>query len=463
MSLSNSLLLVPPHRPVAIPSDGYLTRFHHSKNNANCEWDLQDLDSSRDVTLLDDRQAFFDAIDLARAELAEGNEFTLYCINLDRFKWVNDTLGHQIGDKVLQEVAQRILHAVSPGDIVGRLGGDEFALLRKSEEQCVSPRATAKRIIEAISSPLEIDGHSIHVGACIGISLAPIDGEDAQDLMRHADLALFQAKAEGRNVIRFFEPEMRTRVDAQRELAEELDQAIERKEFYLCYQPVLDIEANSVTSLEALVRWEHPRLGMVSPDDFIPLAEQTGQIVELGAWVLEQACRDATAPGRSYRVAVNVSPVQLRNRKFVSTVFCVLEETGLPPERLELEITESALIEDAQLALAILRELRDCGVRIALDDFGTGYSSITYLRKFPFDKIKIDRSLVTGAHENFESIALVRMIAALGNALEVSTTAEGVESACELDLVREAGCSHIQGYYLSKPVPLANLVSLFNV
>ncbi len=371
-------------------------------------------------------------------------------------------MGHQVGDYVLQEVAQRITHAVSPAGIIGRLGGDEFAVVQSSGDQDALPRAKAKRIIESVTRPLKIEGHAIHIGACIGMAIAPFDGDNAQDLLRHADLALCQAKAEGGNAIRYFEPEMRIRAEAQRVLEKELAFALERNEFQLYYQPVLDIGTDQVTTLEALVRWEHPRLGLVSPDNFIPLAEETGQIIELGTWVLEQACRDATEPGRSYRVAVNVSPVQLRNRNFVSTVCRVLEETSLSPDRLELEVTESALIEDGQLAFTILRQLRENGVRIALDDFGTGYSSITYLRQFPFDKIKIDRSLVTGAHLNSESAALVRMIAALGSALHVATTAEGVESSSELDLVRQAGCSHVQGYYLSKPVPLANLISALN-
>ncbi|WP_158265296.1 putative bifunctional diguanylate cyclase/phosphodiesterase [Blastopirellula marina] len=415
------------------------------------------------LTRLNDRRAFFAELDRACSKLEIGKEFALFYVNLDRFKWVNDTLGHQVGDRVLQEVAQRITRAVSPADYIGRLGGDEFALIQWTDHRNALPRTTAKRIIESIASPFEVEGHTIHIGASIGIAIAPLDGNNALDLLRHADLALFQAKSEGRNTIRYFEPEMRMRAEARRVLEKELGHALEQGEFQLYYQPVLDLGSDHVTTLEALVRWEHPRLGMVSPDNFIPLAEETGQIIELGTWVLEQACRDASKLGKAYRVAVNVSPIQLRSRSFVSTVCRVLEETSLSADRLELEITETALIEDGQLAFTILRQLRDNGVRIALDDFGTGYSSINYLRQFPFDKIKIDRSLVTGAHLNSESAAFVRMIAALGNALDVSTTAEGVETIRELDLVRQAGCSHVQGYFLSRPVPLANLTPALNL
>lgn len=463
MSLIDSHLLASTLRSTAMPTVwhvAYPERFEVDACFRSANGDLLQTDF---LTKLSDRRSFIAELDRTCAELEPGKEFAFFYINLDRFKWVNDTLGHQVGDLVLQEVAQRIQRAISSADFLGRLGGDEFGVIQWLDHRNGLPRTTAKRIIESVARPIEIEGHSIHIGASIGIAKAPHDGNNAPDLLRHADLALFQAKSEGQNTIRNFEPEMRMRADARRVLEQELGEALERGEFQLYYQPVFDLGADHVTTLEALVRWEHPRLGIVSPDSFIPLAEETGQIIELGTWVLEQACRDASSLGKSYRVAVNVSPIQLRSRSFVSTVCRVLEESALSAERLELEITETGLIEDGQLAFTILRQLRDNGVRIALDDFGTGYSSINYLRRFPFDKIKIDRSLVTGAHLNSESAAFVRMIAALGNALDVSTTAEGVETISELDLVRQAGCSHIQGYYLSRPVPLASLMPTLNL
>jgi diguanylate cyclase (GGDEF)-like protein len=383
---------------------------------------------------------------------AATTELALLYIDLDRFKPVNDTLGHSVGDEVLKEVARRIQGTVRPNDIVARLGGDEFALLQVGASQPAGSRALAKRIIDELAKPIVVDGYTVHIGVSIGAAIAPFDAQHASELLKFADLALYQAKEDGRGVLRYFEPNMNERQLARRELELELRAAIADHEFQTRYQPVMDANSKQIIGVEALVRWKHRQRGSVSPMDFIPLAEETGLIVPIGEWVLGQACQDAIAWPEHIRVAVNVSPVQLRDRDFVHTVLSALDESGLPAHRLELEITETSLMSGTELTIAILTHLREAGVKIALDDFGTGYSSINYLRRFPFDKIKIDRSFVTGSDKNSESAALVRMIAALGTSLAVATTAEGVETAEELEMVCAAGCKQIQGYLLSKPI-----------
>ena len=389
------------------------------------------------------------------------DEIALLYLDLDRFKPINDTFGHGVGDSVLRIVTDRIEQIIRPHDILARLGGDEFALLQTMGAQPSGARTLARRIIEAVSKPILVDGHTVGVGISIGVAVAPFDAETSASLVQAADLAMYDAKKAGRSQVRFFEPRMNERLQQRRCIEAELATAIEENQFELAYQPVKDVVSDRVVAVEALVRWNHPTLGRVSPERFIPVAEESGLIVRLGEWVLRQACRDATGWSRDTRVAVNVSAVQLRQRQFVATVANALVDAGLPAERLELEVTETALIADAELTVAILTELRSHGVRIALDDFGTGYSSINYLRRFPFDKIKIDRSFVSGIEQNSESMALVRMIAALGTSLSVATTAEGVETEDELDVVRKAGCSQIQGYLLSKPVDIDELQKVF--
>ena len=413
------------------------------------------------LTGLAGRGQFLATLDRHVAEAAETfDEVALLYLDLDRFKPVNDTLGHEVGDRLLREVARRLASEIRPGDVLGRLGGDEFALLQTDGAQPGASRALGRRIIDTLSKPFHLDGHTVSIGVSIGAAVAPFDASTSGDLVRAADLAMYSAKQAGRNTLRYFEPELQQAMEARRDTEAELRDAVPSDQLRLRYQPAKDMLTGRVTCVEALVRWEHPTLGFVPPDRFIPLAEDSGLIVPIGEWVLRRACRDAAAWPDGACVAVNVSAVQLRNRSFVQTVLDALEESGLPARRLELEITESALMADTELTIAILAELRAAGVRIAMDDFGTGYSSINYLRRFPFDKIKIDRSFVSGTTPDSESAALIRMIAALGSSLCVQTTAEGVETDSEMEIVRAAGCSQMQGYLLSQPVAADELAPL---
>ena len=411
-------------------------------------------ESGRDpLTGLHDRGAFLAELDRGVAGAAETfEEVALLYLDLDRFKPVNDTLGHEAGDRLLAEVAARVSREIRPGDVFGRLGGDEFAILQAGAPQPGGSRALGRRIIESLSRPFHLEGHTVTIGVSIGTAVAPFDADTAPQLVRASDLAMYAAKHAGRNVMRYFEPQMHERMQARRSVEAELREAVGRDQLRLYYQPAKDVVSGDVSCIEALVRWEHPTLGFVRPDEFIPLAEETGLIVQVGEWVLQRACVDAAGWRTDAHVAVNVSPVQLRSRTFVQTVMDALKDSGLPAGRLELEVTENALMADTDLTIAILTELRERGVKIAMDDFGTGYSSINYLRRFPIDKIKIDRSFVSGATPDSESAALIRMIAALGSSLAVQTTAEGVETDDELDIVRDAGCSQMQGYLLSRPV-----------
>lgn len=411
------------------------------------------------LTGLLNRGAFHAAVARQMAGPA-GGELALLYLDLDRFKAVNDTLGHLSGDRLLHEVAQRLRSMTRVGDLLGRLGGDEFALLQSNAAQPGASSYLATRIIDALGKPFCLDGATATIGVSVGVAIAPFDAETAEDLLKNADLALYQAKQDGRNLLRYFEPQMNEQHQARRSLEAKLRQAVKNDEFEVLYQPVMDLGSDQIVSAEALVRWRRPGVGLVPPDRFIPLAEETGLVSAIGESVLRQACRDAVSWNDHIRVAVNVSSVQLRDRAFVETVTHALAQTGLPAERLELEITESSLMADADLTIAILTALREEGVKIAMDDFGTGYSSIHYLRSFPFDKIKIDRSFVTGLDSDSESAALVKMIAALGVSLAVVTTAEGVETRQEMQAVRDAGCNQIQGYLLSEPVGRSGIAEL---
>jgi diguanylate cyclase (GGDEF)-like protein/PAS domain S-box-containing protein len=404
---------------------------------------------------------------LLREKMAEGlarveshNETMAVCyLDLDNFKGVNDTLGHPIGDKLLGIIAARVRGVVGESDTIARLGGDEFAVLQ-SNSSAEAAGKLARRLVEVISEPIHIDGQEINSSVSIGIALAPNDGSAADHLMKCADLALYRAKAEGRGTFRFFEQDMDARIQARRALEVDLRRALTSGEFALAYQPQINLAGNELVAMEALLRWNHAERGPVPPSEFIPLAEETGLIVPLGEWVLREACKDAALWPKSVRVAVNLSPVQFRNRGLVTMVTQALAAARVAPNRLELEITERVLLQDDEMILTMLHQLRALGVRIAMDDFGTGYSSLSYLRSFPFDKIKIDRSFIKDIERNRDSAVIIKAIASLGQSLGIETTAEGIETPEQLELVRRAGCTEMQGYLASPPRPASEAADL---
>jgi diguanylate cyclase (GGDEF)-like protein len=387
--------------------------------------------------------------------------FAVLCLDLDRFKAVNDTLGHPTGDALLKAVAERLRGCVREGDTVARFGGDEFAIIQKAHNLPSDASKLANRICEAIRQPYELNGHHVIVGTSIGIAIAPDDGGDAETLLKSADMALYGAKADGRGVFRFFEPEMDARMQARRQMELDLRKGLEEDQFEVFYQPVVNARSQGVIGFEALVRWHHPERGLVPPDEFVPAAEETGLIVTLGEWVLRRACADAVSWPADYMVAVNLSPVQFKSGNVVSTVVNTLASTGLRPARLELEITESVLLQDSIATLQTLHQLRAIGVKIAMDDFGTGYSSLSYLRSFPFDKIKIDRSFVSSLPAAEGSVAILRAVAKLGSSLGMITTAEGVETKEQLERICAEGYKEIQGYFFSPPRSMKEISELY--
>ena len=381
-------------------------------------------------------------------------------LDLDRFKTVNDTLGHPVGDSLLRAVAERLTACLRSIDTVARLGGDEFAIVQTAVRDREQVSALAGRITSAIAHPFDIDGHHIPVVVTLGIARAPADGDSPDVLMRNADIALYQAKAEQPGGWLFFEAGMGARLDARRELEKDLRAALARDQFEVFYQPLCDVGTRRVTGFEALLRWHHPDRGLVTPDEFIPIAEDTGLIESIGAWVLGQACADAARWPDSLHIAINLSPVQFKSPTLVTAVRDALGKSGLPARRLELEITEAVLMQNSEATLKALNELRALGATIALDDFGTGYSSLSYLRSFPFDKIKIDRSFIMDMTKNEGAAAIVRAIAALGTSLNLTTTAEGVETEEQFALVQSEGYTEAQGYLFSKPQPAAEIDEL---
>ncbi len=393
--------------------------------------------------------------------LVRGGKCAVFCIDLDRFKSVNDALGHPIGDKLLVAAANRLKACARSSDTVARLGGDEFAILQPSHNHPTDTIALASRICESLSRPFDLDGHQVMIGTSIGIAMAPTDGSDPDQLLKNADMALYRAKGDGRGVYRFFEPEMDARMQARRKLELDLRKAMRSEQFELHYQPLVNLETNAISGMEALARWRHPERGLVSPAEFIPVAEEIGLIGELGEWVIRQACTDAAAWPKNVRVSVNLSPEQFRGGNLSQIVFSAIAKSQISPSRLELEITENALLENNESTVKTLHELREMGIRIAMDDFGTGYSSLSYLRSFPFDKIKIDGSFVRDLSANTDASAIVNAVATLSQSLGMSTTAEGVETEAQRRLVKEAGYTEMQGFLYSKPRPAAEISELF--
>jgi diguanylate cyclase (GGDEF)-like protein len=393
-------------------------------------------------------------------ESADRGKLAVLCVDLDRFKAVNDTLGHPIGDALLRSVGDRLQTSARPTDLVARLGGDEFALVQTGTEQPSGATALATRLIDEIAKPFELDGHQVLIGASVGISIAPNDGSDPDKLLKNADLALYRAKSDGRDSCRFFEPDMDARMQARRTMEIDLRRSLALGEFEVYYQPLITLKTEKISGFEALLRWHHPERGLVPPMDFIAVAEEIGLIGKIGAWVLKQACHEASKWPNDIHIAVNLSPAQFRHRAVVLDVVAALGASGLSAHRLELEITETVLLQDTESTVKILDELRNLGVGISMDDFGTGYSSLAYLQKFPFDKIKIDRSFVRDLSEHSQSIAIIRAVTALGISLNMTTTAEGVETEEQLQTLKKEGCTEVQGYLFSKPVPAAEATQL---
>ena len=422
-------------------------------------------DAMRDpLTSLPNRQLFEKRSSAAMAEadmgsvVQGGTGHAVMLVDLDRFKAVNDTLGHPIGDGLLRLVAKRLRSVSRQLDSVARLGGDEFALLISPAPDYAHLGRLATRVVDMVGRPYLVNGHLVNVGASVGIAVYPQDGRTHDQLLRSADLALYASKKAGRGTWTFFEPAMDACALARRSLEVDLRKALPLREFELHYQPQIDLEQDAVVGFEALVRWRHPERGLVSPADFIPLAEEIGLIGPLGEWVMQEACREAMRWPSNISVAVNVSPHQFANTtRLLHVVAQALEASGLPGERLEIEITEGVLLRNEEAVLSALRQLRAMRVHVAMDDFGTGYSSLSQLHSFPFDKIKIDRSFVKDRGDTDGQSAIIRAITALGASLGMSTIAEGVETAGQLDRIRAEGCTSVQGYLFSRPVPVEQI------
>jgi diguanylate cyclase (GGDEF)-like protein len=404
------------------------------------------------LTDLPNRVLFRERMDEALTGVRRrGSPVAVLCLDLDHFKQVNDTLGHPVGDALLKAVATRLQGCLRERDAMARLGGDEFAIIQFGSG-ATEASTLAQRIVASITSPFEIEGHQVLVGTSIGIAIAPDDGLDADQLLKNADMALYKAKADGRGTFRFFEGEMDARAQQRRLLEMQLRAALQNGEFELCYQPLVATRTREIEGFEALVRWRHPEKGIVSPSEFISVAEDTGLIVPLGEWVLRQACADAAAWGSDIKLAVNISSVQFRSKNLLQTVVSALASSGLAASRLELEITESVMLQDSEGTLATLTQLRELGVGIAMDDFGTGYSSLSYLHRFPITKIKIDRSFISSIGQKKGGSAVIRAVVQIARSLKMIATAEGVETEYQIAKLNAIGCDQAQGYLFSPPI-----------
>jgi diguanylate cyclase (GGDEF)-like protein len=447
--LADGRVIAISHEP--IPGGHWVVTYQDITERRRAEAQITYLARHDALTGLANRLQLRERVDQALAQRAAGARVALLSLDLDGFRAVNEAVGQPAGDQVLRQVAERLLACARDGDTVARLGGDEFAVVQVGIDKSEAASALARRLLAALAKPFVVDGQAVELGASIGVALAPEDGASHDQLLHHAQLALDQCRRERRGAIRFFTPEMDAAVQRRRTLESDLRQAIERGELQAVYQPILELASGRVSGFEALLRWRHPSRGMVSPVEFIPVAEEMGLIVPIGAWMLRRACTDAMTWPDGVRVAVNVSAIQFRDPNLVATVATALADSGLPASRLEIEITESLLLEDEAATGALLHRLRGLGVRIAMDDFGTGYSSLGYLRSFPFDKIKIDQSFIRDLDSKPDSRAIVRAIIGLGRSLGMRTTAEGVEARTVLDILRTEGCAEAQGYLFSRP------------
>jgi diguanylate cyclase (GGDEF)-like protein len=448
--LANDRIFAVTYQPMA---DGWLATYEEITERRQTAAKIDHLARHDALTNLPNRLLLHENLEQALAVARRESLLALLCLHLDQFKAVNDTLGHPVGDSLLRAIAERLRQGVRDNDTVARLGGDEFAIVQTDIESPIDAMGLASRLIELIEAPFEIEGHQIVIGTSIGIAFAPQDGLDADQLLKCADLALYRAKIDGRGVYRLFQAEMDAAMQVRRVMELDLRQALQAGQLEVFYQPLIDVRTKRVAGCEALVRWRHPTKGLVQPDRFIPLAEETGLIVGIGQWVLGQACADAAVWPDALKVAVNLSAVQFKNRDLVGHVTAALHQSGLAANRLELEITETVMLQDTTATLATLHQLQDLGIQIAMDDFGTGYSSLSYLRRFPFDRIKIDQSFVRDLGKRADCIAIVRAVTALGTELGMAITAEGVETREQLETVERAGCTEAQGYLFSPAVP----------
>ncbi|HEY2616033.1 MAG TPA: EAL domain-containing protein [Acetobacteraceae bacterium] len=447
------------HQPM---EDGWLTTFEEISDRRRTEARMVHLAHHDALTDLPNRALFHKQLKNALAFARESECLALLCLDLDQFKAVNDTLGHPVGDALLLAVADRLVRRTRETHTVARLGGDEFAIIQAPIAKLTEAVGLADRLIELFDEPFDVAGHRIVIGTSIGVAFAPQDGADADQLLKSADLALYRAKLDGRGVYRLFRAEMDAQMQERRLLELDLRQALSAGQFELFYQPQVNLRIGEVTGFESLLRWHHPERGLVSPATFIPLAEEIGLIVPIGEWVLRQACATAASWPSDIRVAVNLSAAQFKSLNLVAVVSQALRASGLAPERLELEITETVMLQDTDATMATLHQLRALGAGIAMDDFGTGYSSLSYLRCFPFDRIKIDQSFVRELSTRRDCGAIVRAVAGLSAELGMATTAEGVETREQLDLLVSAGCTEVQGYLFSPAVPSEAVIGVLD-
>ena len=459
-SMGNAIHLEMGHGPplciklVLVAEGRWSLQLESAPANVTSDPDLTSLDP---LTGLPNRSLLGRRLVQACSELTDvGKPSAVLAVDLDRFKNVNDTLGHPIGDLLLQTVAQRLQSVVRADDLVSRVGGDEFiiVLVDQGEKEAA---AAATRIVELMKRPFLLRGHLVNIGASVGIALAPQDASDADALLSQADLALYQAKANGRGTFSFFRPELQEHAQARRTLEQELRKALMLRQYELYYQPQIDVDTGKLSGFEALLRWKHPTRGLINPAAFVPLLEELGLILPVGEWMLRTACVEAMRWPVELSVAVNIAAAHFEGDRLTATVAAALAASGLPAHRLEIEVTETALLHNGDATRAALHILQDMGVNVAMDEFGTGYSSMSQLRSFPFDRIKIDRSFVDGASINGNDAAIVRAIAGLGVILGMRTTAEGVETAEQLEQIRAHGCTEVQGYLLGRPVPETEL------
>jgi diguanylate cyclase (GGDEF)-like protein len=409
--------------------------------------------------LLQDRLG--QAIELARRQ---SRQLAVMFLDLDQFKHINDSLGHAVGDQLLRSVAQRLVGCVRHSDTISRQGGDEFVLLLSHIERAEDARISAQKMLASLALPHRIDQHDLHIGASIGISIYPADGQDVETLIKSADAAMYSAKENGRNNYKFFEQSMNILAVQRQSIEASLHRALEQQEFVLYYQPKINLQSGAIVGVEALIRWQHPEQGLLSPTQFVPIAEDCGLILPIGRWVLREACRQVQAwldSGlRAVPIAVNISAVEFRHKSFLESVALVLKETGLVPRYLELELTESILMHDVESSVPILEALKAIGVRLAIDDFGTGYSSLSYLKHFPIDTLKIDQSFVRNIAANADDAIIVRTIIGMGENLKQRIIAEGVETHEQLEFLLEQQCEEGQGFLFGHPLPAKNFAQL---